>query len=111
MSGNLKFARYIPTYIVLLSFQATTQDSHILVQWETGVEIDNAGFHLWRSASKDGSYQRVSGFLISSQGGPSFGAKYSYHDFDVVPENTCWYKLEDIQHDGKSTFHGPISSK
>jgi hypothetical protein len=66
---------------------------------------------VWRSDTKDGEYRRITGFVIPSQGGPSQGAKYSYNDFGAVAGQTCWYKLEDIDYNGKSAFHGPITPK
>ncbi len=97
--------------IELLSFDAIAKDGYILLLWETATEIDNAGFHLWRSEKKDGEYTRITGFIIPSQGGPTQGARYEYRDFSIVPEKQYFYKLEDIDYHGQSTFHGPIATK
>ncbi len=97
-----------PTAIDLVSFKAQRMSDYILVTWETATEIENAGFHIWRSESKDGPYARETGFILPSQGGASYGAKYLWQDFRDV-EKVHYYKLEDIDYNGNSTLHGPIT--
>jgi hypothetical protein len=89
----------------LVSFTATGFEDHVLLAWETASEIDNAGFHLWRSETEDGEYVRITNSLIPAKGSPTSGARYEYEDFDVEPGRTYYYKLEDIDTDGVSTFH------
>jgi len=108
---RMRIVGVVPSMIVLNSFAAKTQMDHVTIQWETGSETDNAGFHLWRSESKDGEYQQITGFIIPSQGGATWGADYEYHDFSIVPSKTYFYKLQDIDYAGKHTFHGPVASK
>jgi len=108
-SSKATVMKYNPsTYIELLSFRAKLEQDHARITWETAVEINNAGFQIWRSATQDGEYQKITGLLIPSQGGSTFGARYEYHDFGIVPGTASWYKLQDIDHHGNSTFHGPI---
>ena len=38
------------------------------------------------------------------------GGTYAWLDADVQPDVTYFYKLEDIDVKGVSTFHGPIST-
>ena len=38
------------------------------------------------------------------------GASYEFVDEDIKNRKTYWYKLEDIDLKGKSTFHGPIKA-
>jgi hypothetical protein len=82
----------------------------MVIEWATASEIENAGFHIWRSELKDGTYERISGFIVPSQGGPAQGAEYSYNDFSIIPGKIYYYKLEDIDYSGKSKFHGPVIS-
>ena len=98
-----------PTSVELESFQATANQSDILVKWKTAMEIDTLGFHLWRSTSKNGQYLRITQQLIRAQGGASWGAEYSYSDA-INDEKTYYYKLEDIEFNGTSTFHGPVAA-
>ena len=98
------------TLVELTSFLATGHFKSVLIQWTTASEIDNAGFHLWRSEAEDGAYVRITDALIPAEGGPAWGAEYEYEDFDVEPGLTYYYKLEDIDYSGTSTFHGPVTA-
>jgi len=99
-----------PTAITLASLTATSQDNAILVAWETASELDNVGFNLYRSESAAGPYTRLNATLIPPQfPGEVMGGDYEWLDTDVQPGATYYYKLEDIDVKGVSTFHGPIS--
>ncbi len=98
-----------PTAITLVSFEAKSIENHVKIAWETGAELDNMGFYVWRSTEENGTYTKLNGYLIPSQGGSSWGAQYSHEDFDIQPGTQYFYKLQDIDAQGKSDFHGPIS--
>jgi subtilisin family serine protease len=93
--------------VTLAYFTVTPSDWGMLLQWQTDTEIDNAGFHLWRSEEEEGEYIRITNSMIPAQGS---GSQYSYLDEDAIDDITYYYKLEDIDLYGVSTFHGPISS-
>jgi hypothetical protein len=100
-----------PTAVTLASFDATPQDDAILVIWETAMELDNVGFNLYRSESAEGPYTLLNGTLIPPQfPGEVMGGVYEYLDTDVLPGVPYYYKLEDIDVKGVSTFHGPVST-
>ena len=99
-----------PTVINLTSFTATPKAGKVILQWATESEIDNAGFNLYRSKSADGEYIKINASLIPAQGSPTQGASYEFIDKDVKNRKTYWYKLEDIDFNGVSTMHGPISA-
>ena len=44
-----------------------------------------------------------------AKGGVTLQAAYSYGDDTALPEVSYYYKLEEIDTEGKSTFYGPIS--
>ncbi len=99
------------TLIELISFNAVPHysESEIDVVWETASEVDCEGFHLWR-AVEDGEYVQITEDIISAEGGPIWGASYTYEDLDVEMGKTYWYKLEDVDIYGHSTFHGPVEA-
>jgi hypothetical protein len=104
-------ANDIPTAVILSSFEAAPTAGSILVTWETAIEIDNVGFNLYRGGSPDGPYVKLNESLIPSQSpGSPFGAEYAWLDEAVELGATYYYKLEDVEVGGKSTFHGPISA-
>ncbi len=99
-----------PTAITLVSFNAIGGESEVRLTWETAAEIDNEGFNLWRAESADGEYTKINPSLIPAQGDPDTGASYEYVDSDVVKGRSYYYKLEDVDLHGVSTFHGPVSA-
>jgi predicted extracellular nuclease len=101
----------VPTAVTLARLEAIPDDDAVLVEWETAMEIDNLGFHLYRSELPDGPYARLNETLIPSQEpGAVFGAVYSWQDSDVQSGITYYYKLEDVEVGGTSTLHGPVSA-
>jgi len=96
-------------YIKLDSFEAKARRDKITLTWQTGTEIENAGFLLYRTVG-DGNFRLVSGF-ITAQGSASAGASYSFVDGDVSRGvNYCYYLL-DVDTSGKWTPHGPACAK
>jgi hypothetical protein len=98
------------TLISLSSFIATPKFSKVIIQWSTESEIDNAVFNIYRSESENGEYTKINPFLIPAQGSSTQGAFYEFVDNDVQNRKTYYYKLEDIDLNGKSTMHGPVSA-
>ncbi len=98
-----------PTAIHLVSFTAEASDEGVTLTWETAVEIDNAGFNLWRSLAAGGTYVKINDKLIAAQGDGVSGANYTYLDTAVAGGVTYYYKLEDVDYYGVSAFHGPVS--
>ncbi|HOU12344.1 MAG TPA: SdrD B-like domain-containing protein [Anaerolineae bacterium] len=100
-----------PTAVTLAAFEATPQENGILVTWETASELDNVGFNLYRSESAEGPYTQLNATLIPPQNpGSVMGGYYEWLDMAVLPDVTYFYKLEDLDVKGVSTFHGPIST-
>lgn len=100
-----------PTAITLASFTTEAGPAGVAIRWETGTEIDNAGFNLYRTTAADGPYIKINDALIPAKGNAVSGASYVYLDTDAADENTIYYyKLEDIDYHGVSTFHGPVDT-
>ena len=96
------------TLVSLLRSDATSIGANAALSWETASEIETVGFHVHRSTSRDGKYVRVTDTLIPSAGDPVQGASYEWVDTTAAPGTTHYYKLEDIDMDGVSRFHGPV---
>lgn len=99
------------TEVTLVAFDAVVDNKAITLNWQTGNEIDNLGFNVYRSESSDGEYTRINTEMVSAKGSAFIGTSYSYTDENVVPGVTYYYKLEDLDVDGFNTFHGPIMAK
>lgn len=75
----------------------------VTVEWQTGTEVGTVGFHLYRSTSETGPFERVTDELIASSQDPLTGGSYSYVDEDVVSGQTYYYQLEEIDNSGQAT--------
>ena len=101
----------VPTAVTLAAFEAQSQANAVLVTWETAAELDNLGFNLYRSAAAAGPWTQLNAELIPAQNpGAVFGAVYEWLDADAAPGALAYYRLEDVDIHGVSTFHGPVSA-
>ncbi len=100
----------VPTAVELMSFEALPLDSAVELRWETGSEMNNLGFSLYRSLSAEGPYEQITSTVIPGLGSSPAGARYSYVDGGLANGVTYFYKLEDIETTGKTKLHGPVSA-
>jgi len=98
-----------PSVIELVSFTATPGKGTVTLAWETGTEVDNAGFNLYRATAGAGPYTRINGALIPAEGDAVSGASYSF--LDTPGYGIFYYQLEDVDYYGVSTLHGPAKVK
>ena len=98
-----------PSYVSIVAFNATRLGDRVNVTWQTGTEVDTAGFNLWRSATPDGLYDKINDGLVAAQGTIAQGASYAYADRQCRTLE-CFYKLEEIDTAGLSTLHGPVQA-
>jgi hypothetical protein len=96
------------TAVDLLSFDATGSDNAVNVSWETAQEINNKGFNIYRSNNRLGPWEKVNSGLIPASSLSGEGRCYSFMDTSAIRDNIYYYKLEDVDVNGKSTFHGPV---
>jgi len=108
--GGSYFHHESPTLITLSSFTATPSRGKVVLQWSTASEVDNAGFNLYRAEYENGEYVMINPSLIPAEGTSTSGATYKYVDDDVKNRDTYYYKLEDVDINGKGTLHGPVSA-
>jgi hypothetical protein len=101
----------LPTLVSLIEFNAIPGNSTVNLVWSTESEIDNAGFNIYRAESEDGEYVKINDFMIPAQGSSTEGAFYEFIDKDVRNRKTYYYKLEDIDLNGNSTMHDPVSAR
>jgi outer membrane protein assembly factor BamB len=98
------------TLIELSSFNAASLYKSVKISWSTAAEINNAGFNLYRAESEAGEYIKINDVLIPAKGSATQGSTYEFVDDNVKNRKTYWYKLEDMELNGTSTMHGPISA-
>jgi hypothetical protein len=98
------------TAITLARFDAAAGFKKTILNWATETEIDNIGFNLYRAEAADGMYEKINSAIIAANGSATQGAVYSFTDSELKNGKTYYYKLEDIDLNGTSTMHGPVSA-
>ena len=104
------FVTVAATAVKLVSFTAAAGDQAVDLAWRTGSEVDNLGFHLYRSPSDQGPWTRLTSSLVPGQGFSPMGASYSWRDTGLANGTRYFYRLEDVDTRSVSTFHGPVSA-
>lgn len=101
----------LPLAITLADFNAIQQGEQVVVSWETATELNNRGFNLYRGVSPDAWDRQLNSTLIPSQAqGSAGGFLYTWDDqTDFAAGQTYWYWLQDMDVNGHTTLHGPIS--
>ncbi|HAM51175.1 MAG TPA: hypothetical protein DCP92_10990 [Nitrospiraceae bacterium] len=105
-----------PTAVKLKNFTATFYNGKVLLQWQTGYEVDNLGFHLYRE--NNGKLYRLTPEVVAGSAliaGPRIaltaGRPYTWWD-DSLPggqSNEAKYWLQDVDLSGKRTLYGPVA--
>lgn len=100
-----------PLTVMLASFGAEQQGGVVLVSWETSTELNNRGFNLYRSTSPLSPGQQLNTTLIPSQAqGSNTGFAYTWEDQDGLAVGIIYYYwLVDVDLNGATTLHGPVS--
>lgn len=102
--------RGAPTAVSLTSFTAVAGDGVVLLSWETGSEMNNLGFDLYRALSEEGPYQKITTAMIPGLGTSPEGARYRYLDEGLENGRTYFYQLEDLDGSGTRERHGPVTA-
>jgi hypothetical protein len=104
---NAATGNYTATYsstalpITLLSFTVTKQGTNdALLKWTTSMEQNNKGFEIQRSTNASG--WTVIGF-VHGAGNSQTNRDYQYIDDDLA-NGTYYYRLRQVDYDGKSDF-------
>ncbi len=97
------------TLIALSSLEAIPANGAVALQWSTESEIENAGFNIYRSLNGE-EYEQINNGLIPAEGSPTEGTTYELMDTGVQNRKTYHYKLEDVDLNGTTTMHGPVSA-
>jgi hypothetical protein len=98
------------TAVGLMSFSASPGDGSVTLEWRTGSELDNLGFHLYRGLSPDGPWTRLTSSLVPGLGSSPLGQAYSWLDAGLVNGTMYYYRLEDVDTSSTATSHGPVSA-
>ena len=103
---NVYVSLEAPTLVELARFDAAVEGDDIVLTWETGAEIDVAGFNLYRSLQGAEERTPVNDRLIGPRGQLGQGASYAFRD--RPGKGVFEYWLEDLDTAGIPTLHGPV---
>jgi len=102
-----------PPALARLNQSAATgyENGNVLIEWQTGYEVDNLGFNIYRDGGSKRT--RINSQLIAGSAlmvGPAAliaGRSYSFWD-QVSSTSDVVYWIEDVSLSGRSTWHNPI---
>lgn len=81
----------------------------VRVEWTTEVEMNTAGFDLFRGESPAGPFDvRINDELIPASPDPLAGGEYSYVDRTAEAGQTYYYQLQEVELGGAVNSYGPI---
>lgn len=103
---NRDFGFTVTTGVAMQSLTAQRVRNRTVVAWVTAMEVNNEGFHVWRSERASGPYVRLTGQLIPSTAPVGGGASYSYVDGPLPPNQFYWYRIEAAP---SGEFFGPVT--
>lgn len=100
--------------VTIADFSVEAGTDRVFVFWETGSEIGNLGFYIWRSESQNAGYQKIPiggtpQFIPSDDFG--IGAQYTFEDLQATPYVLYYYKVQDIPANGTTgELVGPLAA-
>ena len=101
----------------LSSFRPTLEDGKVVIHWTTESELDNAGFNILRSETRNGEYKQVNSELIAGHGTTGERHTYKWVDQTAKPGVVYYYQIEDVSFAGEhqvlavTKLKGLISAK
>ncbi len=112
-----------PSAVALVSFTASEYDTGVVVEWRTGMEVENLGFRVYRQQA--GQRVRItpeivagSALIAGNRTTMTAGNSYAWWDKGIADcgsrTEDCrdvQYWLEDIDLDGKATLYGPAAAQ
>jgi hypothetical protein len=95
-------ADFVNLPVNLKSFEVTTAGRAIKLNWSTTNEHNNAGFDVERSEAEINKFQKI-GWVESTDNNNRNG-EYQFNDENVVAKVRYYFRLKQVDKDGKFTF-------
>ncbi|MGA9772812.1 MAG: C25 family cysteine peptidase [Blastocatellia bacterium] len=104
---------FVPSAARVDSFAASGyRDGQVLLEWRTGLEVDNLGFNVYRDVRGKRTRinsQMLAGSALMVGAGTHLKSGRSYAWADDLPKGRdARYWLEEIDLNGQSAWHGPV---
>ena len=87
--------------VTLSHFRAERTTAGVVLKWTTESEVDNAGFYILRSPTKDGEFAVVNPKIIQGAGTTGERNEYKWTDSTAKPNTVYYYRIEDVLHTGE----------
>ena len=104
--GNPGYRRGGPLPVSLSSFRPTRDKATgaVVIRWVTESELNNAGFNILRSETKNGQFKVVNvRGIVPGHGTTSEKHVYEWKDTTAKPNVVYYYQIEDVSLNGKRT--------
>jgi hypothetical protein len=98
----------VPVDLGSFSGTYSAEEAGVRLEWTTESERDNLGFFVLRSEALGGDYAQINDAIIDGAGTTALPTDYNYVD-RVAEPGTYYYKLLQVDSDGTTNTHGPIS--
>ncbi len=85
--------------VTLTSVKAAFDGNRVILNWHTETEVENIGFSIYRSDSKDGKYEKIG--WVDSKGTLIAPNDYLFTDEDVEEGKSYFYYIESVEFSGK----------
>ena len=99
-AGNPGWKKGTALPVQLSSFKAERTDAGAVITWHTESELENAGFNILRSETKNGTFTVINTKLIPGAGTTAERSTYQYIDTGTKPGQHYYYQLEDVSFTG-----------
>ena len=99
--GNPGFKGTGALPVELSSFNAILKGTSVVLKWTTESELDNAGFYIYRSETKNGEFTVVNASMIQGAGTTAERNEYTWTDTTAKPNTVYYYQIEDVSHAGE----------
>ena len=104
-SGSPGFRAGGPLPVSLSKFrpERMKDTGEIVVRWVTESELNNAGFNILRSETRNGAFKQINTELIAGKGTTSERHTYEWKDTTAKPNVVYYYQIQDVSLDGEVT--------
>ncbi|MDE0011780.1 MAG: lamin tail domain-containing protein [Candidatus Poribacteria bacterium] len=100
--GTPGYRARVPLPVELSKFRPERQKSsgEVVIKWITESEMNNAGFNIKRSTTRDGQFKVINPAIIPGAGTTGERRVYTYTDKTAKPNVVYYYQIECVSLDG-----------